>query len=95
MSTPDSARETGQFFLALCARRRRRDIGDRCFRVEIDSLNGPRTVTLFEMDLRRRVDSFDSEALIRQLKRQRHREAPGMSGAEQLFRIGALAVAHA
>ena len=33
------------------------------------------------------MDAFDSEAYIRQLKRQRHREAPGMGGAEQLFRV--------
>jgi hypothetical protein len=50
---PDRAHETGQFFLVLGALRlflegRRRDIGDRCYRVEIDPVNGPSAVALFE-----------------------------------------------
>ena len=63
----------------------RRHIGDRRFRVEIDPLDGPSTVALFEMDPRCGVDAFDIDARIRQLKRQRHREAAGMGCAEQLL----------
>jgi hypothetical protein len=73
----------------------RRDIRDRRFRVEIDPVDGPPTVTLFETDLRCCMDAFDSEARIGQLKRQRHREAPGMSSAKQFLRVRALAFTHA
>src|SRR5690348_5216158 len=73
----------------------RRQIGDRRFRVEIDPLDRPSSVPFFEMDLRRRMDAFDGGARFRQLKRESHREAPGMSCAEQLLRVGALAFTHA
>lgn len=74
---------------------RRRHIGDRGFRVEINPVDGPPTVALFEMGPRRGVDAFDSDARIGQLKRQRHRKAAGMGCAEQLLRVGALAFTHA
>ena len=74
---------------------RRRDIRDRRFRVEIDPVDRPPDVTLFEMSLRCCIDAFDSEARIAQLKRQRHREAPGMSSAKQFLRVRALALTHA
>jgi hypothetical protein len=84
MSTPDKARDRAFFLgaLRLLLEGGRRDIGDQRFRIEIDSVNGPSAVTLVEMYLRRRMDSFDREARIRQLKRQRHRETPGMGGAK-------------
>src|SRR5690348_12289688 len=58
---------------------RRRHIGDRGFRVEINPVDGPPTVALFEMGPRRGVDAFDSDARIGQLKRQRHRKAASSS----------------
>ena len=51
---------------------RRRHLGDRSFGFEIDPMDGSSTVVLFEMDPRCSVDAFDSDARIRQLKRQRH-----------------------
>ena len=51
---------------------RRRHLGDQSFVFEIDPMDGSSTVVLFEMDPRCSVDAFDSDARIRQLKRQRH-----------------------
>jgi hypothetical protein len=41
------------------------------------------------------MDAFDCEARIGPLKRQRHREAPGMSSAKRFLRVRALAFTHA
>jgi hypothetical protein len=48
--------------LRLSLAGRRRDIGDR----RVDRVNGPSAVTLFELDLRRRIDVFGSELRTRQ-----------------------------
>jgi hypothetical protein len=58
-------------------------------------MDGPSTVALFEMDPLRGVDAFHSDARIRKLKHQCHWEAAGMGCAEQLLRVGPLAVSHA
>lgn len=79
MSTPDRARETGQFFLAFCAYSSKA----AAVTFEIDPVDGPPAVTLLEVDLRCQMDVFDSEAHSGQLKRQRHREAPRMGSAKQ------------
>jgi hypothetical protein len=58
-------------------------------------MDGPSSVAVFEMGLRGCMDAFNGDARFRQLKRERHREASRMSCAEQLLRVGALALTHA
>src|SRR6185437_2966854 len=76
MSTPDKARETGQFFLAFCACSSKTVVT-----FEIDAsvsrsilVVRSSAVVLFEIRLRCCMDVVDNDARIGQLKR--HREAP-------------------
>src|ERR1700687_519228 len=64
------------------------DAGNLGLGLQVDPGDGKRLSHFFESYLRNRVEARRCYAGARQLRRQRHREAPGVRRADQLLRVG-------
>src|SRR5206468_3539836 len=56
--------------------------------LQLDPGDGEPFADLLELHLRARVDARRRQSRARKVRGQRHREAPGVSGADQLLRVG-------
>src|SRR5436309_3347944 len=56
--------------------------------LQLDPGDGEPFADLLELHLRARVDARRRQPRARKVRGQRHREAPGVSGADQLLRVG-------
>jgi hypothetical protein len=67
-----------------------RESRDLCFCFEIDPVDGPFALSLFEMNLCFRMNTLNRKTCLGQLKQQCYRKTSGVGGAQQFVRTGAL-----
>ncbi len=90
--TPASARDTRQAFFAVSAYSRNLssvEAGRAAFGLQLDAGEGRAGRRRAEMHLGDRVDALGHMAGLAEDGGERHGEAAGMRGRDQLFRIGA------